>query len=64
MARMLPDRFFLEAVKWNPMQKIVLDHRTGQVYPELTNEERARRGLPVPWSVALLARETRQPPIP
>src|SRR4051812_25736015 len=35
--------------QWNPYNKVVQDLRDGHIDLERTNEERARRGLPVPW---------------
>lgn len=36
-------------VAWNPFTKTVRDHGTGEIYLTATNEERAKRGLQVPW---------------
>jgi len=50
-----------EAVRWNPWNKVVQDHRDGTIDMERTNEERAKRGLAVPWSPEIADRETREP---
>jgi hypothetical protein len=63
-AKLLKDPDFFDAVKWNPQFKVVLDHRTGFIVVPATNDERAQRGLPVPWCNDLLTREISQPPIP
>lgn len=52
-----------ERVYWNPYNKMVLDHHSGVVYEARTNVERARRGLPTPWTWALFDQEVKQPPI-
>lgn len=62
-ARLLQDRHFFDAVKWNPFHKIVMDHRNGQVYESATNAERAKRKLPTPWRLEMLAREMETPPV-
>ncbi len=40
-----------EPIKWNPGNKVVQDHRDGTIHYERTNIERAKRGLPVPWTI-------------
>jgi hypothetical protein len=64
MAKALPDRHFFSSVVWDSQKKIVFDRRSGQIYPELTNEERAKRGLPVPWKLCMLKGEIRQAAVP
>lgn len=44
-------------IRWNPWNKVVQDHRDGTVDREQTDIERAKRGLPVPWSPALAQTE-------
>lgn len=51
-------------IKWNPWNKVVQDHRDGTVYHEETNVERARRGLPVPWTPDMADVEVDQAPAP
>lgn len=64
MARRCPDRLFFQYVKWSPVHKVVIDHRTGFVFVETTDDERRRRGLPVPWHPELMASEMLKPPFP
>jgi len=63
-AKLLKDRFFFEAVKWNAFNKVVLDHRNGYVFEDATNDERRKRGLPVPWKPEMMPLEIGQPPVP
>ncbi len=35
---------------WNGYNKVVQDHRDGTIHHDLTNAERAKRGLPTPWT--------------
>jgi hypothetical protein len=51
-------------VYWNPGNKVVQDHRNGEIDHTLTNIERAKRGLPVPWTPTMAESETRQADIP
>lgn len=51
-------------IKWNPGNKVVQDHRDGTIDFELTNIERAKRGLPVPWTVEIGYEEARLPDVP
>lgn len=51
-----------EPIKWNPWNKVVQDHRDGTVHHDLTNAERAKRGLPTPWAPAMAEAECRQAP--
>jgi hypothetical protein len=39
-----------ESVYWNPYNKVVQDHRDGTIYQTPTDVERAKRGLPTPWT--------------
>lgn len=48
-----------DATKWNPYNKVVQDHRDGRVDHRRTNQERRRRGLPVPWEPWMAEKETR-----
>jgi len=50
-------------IHWNPGNKVVQDHRTGEIIQPETDIERARRGLPVPWTPELAETECRQPEI-
>lgn len=52
-----------DPVCWNPWNKVVQDHRDGTIYDDLTNAERAKRGLPVPWTPDIADIEVHQPPI-
>ena len=64
MAKLLKDERFFDVVKWNPHLKVVLDHRTGLVIQPATNEERRSRGLPAPWTQAVLEKEMELPAVP
>lgn len=44
-------------VKWNPYNRVVQDHRDGTIDHARTNIERAKRGLPVPWTPAIGKKE-------
>jgi len=48
---------------WNPFNKVCQDHRDGTVDQRLTDFERARRGLPIPWTPALALEELKQGPV-
>lgn len=50
-------------VKWNPYNKVVQDHRDGTIKPRLTNRERAKRNLPVPWKPEMGVKEIKERPI-
>lgn len=52
-----------EAIIWNPFNKVVQDHRDGTIYDELTNIERAKRNLPIPWKPEMGDKEAREPAI-
>lgn len=52
-----------EAIMWNPWNKVVQDHRDGTIYHELTNSERERLGLPVPWTPELAKVECMERPV-
>lgn len=47
-------------VFWNPGNKVVQDHRTGDIIQPDTDRERAKRGLPVPWTPEFGDIEARQ----
>ena len=47
-------------VMWNPFNKVLQDHRDGTIDHDKTNTERAKRGLPVPWTPALADVEVHQ----
>lgn len=53
----------LPPIRWNPWNKLVQDVRDGTIHHNLTNIERAKRGLPVPWVPAFGDTEPYQPPI-
>jgi hypothetical protein len=50
-------------IKWNQGNKVVQDHRTGDIIQPDTNMERAKRGLPVPWTPKMGEAEVFQPDI-
>jgi hypothetical protein len=50
-------------VMWNPWNKVVQDHRDGTIHRRRTNRERARRGLPVPWTPRMAEAECHEPAI-
>ena len=50
-------------VKWNPYNKVVLDHRNGAIDIPSTNSERAKRGLVIPWTPEIGEKEVKEPPI-
>lgn len=52
-----------DPICWNPWNKVVQDHRDGTIHDDLTNVERAKRGLPTPWTPAMADTEVHQPPI-
>ena len=49
------------AVMWNPFNKVVQDHRTGDIIQPATDEERAKRGFP-PFTPERATIEVAQPP--
>jgi hypothetical protein len=51
-------------IKWNPYNKVVQDHRDGTIDHVATNIERAKRGLPVPWTPEMTIGDTIGRPIP
>lgn len=53
-----------DPVFWNPGNKVVQDHRDGTIDPERTNVERAKRGLPTPWTPEMAEAEVHQPEVP
>lgn len=53
-----------EAIKWNPYNKVVQDHRDGTIDHERTNQERSKRGLPVPWTPEIGDKEVREVAMP
>jgi hypothetical protein len=73
MTTVLPDgsAFFVaevgeprsDPICWNPWNKVVQDHRDGTILHDLTNIERAKRKLPVPWTSAMADAEVHQPPV-
>jgi hypothetical protein len=52
-----------KAIKWNPYNKVVQDHRDGTVHQGLTDHERSKRDLRVPWYPGLASEEVHWPPI-
>ena len=73
MTTVLPDgsAFFVaevgepraDPICWNPWNKVVQDHRDGTIHHDLTNKERAARGLPTPWTAAMADVEVHQRPV-
>lgn len=53
-----------DPVMWNPWNKVVQDHRDGTIHHDRTNAERAKRGLPVPWTPEMADVEMHGPAIP
>jgi hypothetical protein len=53
-----------DPVCWNPWNKVVQDHRDGTIDHDLTNIERAKRGLPVPWTSAMAGVEVHEAAVP
>lgn len=51
-------------IHWNPGNKVVHDHRNGEIIQPDTDIERAKRGLPVPWKAEYAEAETRMGDIP
>ena len=47
-------------IKWNPGNKVVCDHRTGDIIQPDTDLERAKRGLPVPWTPEIGGKEVHE----
>ena len=56
-------QWFPEWVMWNPWNKVVESHKDGTIYAILTDIEREKRGLPVPWEPSMAVTEIREPPI-
>lgn len=52
-----------DPVYWNPFNKVVQDHRTGDIDHNATNAEREKRGLEVPWTSTLGNIEVHQAPV-
>lgn len=50
-------------ILWNPYNKVVQDHRDGTIDHAATNRERAKRGLPIPWTPAMGHKEVKEAPI-
>ncbi len=50
-------------IAWNPFNKVVQDHRDGEIDHEATNRERIARGLPVPWTGEIGVIEVHRPPV-
>lgn len=48
---------------WNCYNKVVQDHRNGNIDIELTNIERQKRGLPTPWTPEMCDVECHEPPV-
>lgn len=53
-----------DPIRWNPYNKVVQDHRDGTIDHAATDRERARRGLPVPWTPEMADVEVREAPVP
>lgn len=50
-------------VRWNPYNKVVQNHRTGDIHHKLTNIERKKRGLFVPWTPIIAEQELKEAPV-
>lgn len=62
-AKILLQHVHDDTVKWNPVNKVVMSHRSGIINGARTNEERAKRGLPVPWHPSMAQKEVAEPPV-
>jgi hypothetical protein len=62
-AKILLQHVHDDSVKWNPVNKVVMSHRSGIIHGTRTNEERAKRSLPVPWHHSMAQKEIAEPPI-
>lgn len=51
-------------IHWNPGNKVVHDHRNGSIIQPDTDNERAKRGLRVPWKPEYGEEETRWEDMP
>ena len=49
-------------VRWNPHNKVVQNHETGEIDFVRTDEERSLRNLPVPWNPGMLDKEIDEEP--
>ena len=63
IAEIDPDAPRPDPIRWNPWNKVVQDNRDGTIHDDLTNAERAKRGLPVPWTPEMADAEVHQAPI-
>lgn len=52
-----------DPVRWNPYNKVVQDHRTGNIDLAGTNHERWVRRLPIPWQPAYAEDDVRSAPM-
>jgi hypothetical protein len=52
-----------DPIKWNPWNKVVQDHRDGTIIHPDTDNERKKRGLPIPWVPGMADKEVREPPM-
>ena len=52
-----------DPVCWNRYNKVVQDHRDGTIDMNRTNKERAKRGLPVPWTPNMADIDVNTPPM-
>lgn len=50
-------------VRWNPWNKVVQDHRTGEVDHAQTNDLRSQLGLPTPWTPEMAHEDNGSAPI-
>jgi len=62
-AKILLQHVHDDTVKWNPANKVVMSHRSGIINAARTNEERAKRNLPVPWHPSMAQKEMAEPPV-
>lgn len=62
-AKILLQHVHDDTVKWNPVNKVVMSHRSGIIHGPRTNEERAKRNLPVPWHPSMAQKEVGEPPV-
>jgi hypothetical protein len=59
-----PNRPRQNPIHWNPGNKVVHDHRNGEIIQPDTDIERAKRGLLVPWKPEYAEAETGMRDIP
>jgi len=51
------------AIRWNPYNKVVQDHKNGAIYLYMTDIARKKRGLPTPWNPDMAIKDVKDPPV-